>query len=133
MTGHTERAITSDRKSTRLNSSHVRISYAVFCLKKKTHLYVSSLLQARGLALALALQGLLLDLQVATAELDPRVLLDVVAQLAAGLDVLDQAGETFGVEAVRGVEVFEVGLVEIGDGDRLELETVLRQGLGCFF
>src|SRR3989442_4600953 len=25
----------SDRKSTRLNSSHVRISYAVFCLKKK--------------------------------------------------------------------------------------------------
>src|SRR6266498_5307356 len=30
-----------DRKSTRLNSSHVRISYAVFCLKKKkkTHKY----------------------------------------------------------------------------------------------
>src|SRR5437868_12851873 len=26
---------TSDRKSTRLNSSHVSISYAVFCLKKK--------------------------------------------------------------------------------------------------
>src|SRR3989442_9841060 len=26
---------TRDRKSTRLNSSHVRISYAVFCLKKK--------------------------------------------------------------------------------------------------
>src|SRR5699024_12758145 len=26
----------SDRKSTRLNSSHVSISYAVFCLKKKT-------------------------------------------------------------------------------------------------
>src|SRR5256885_10889775 len=29
-----------DRKSTRLNSSHLVISYAVFCLKKKqTHLY----------------------------------------------------------------------------------------------
>src|SRR5215813_14970313 len=27
--------IADDRKSTRLNSSHVRISYAVFCLKKK--------------------------------------------------------------------------------------------------
>src|SRR5436309_7474510 len=27
-----------DRKSTRLNSSHVKISYAVFCLKKKSHL-----------------------------------------------------------------------------------------------
>src|SRR3712207_6915135 len=28
-------AITEDRKSTRLNSSHANISYAVFCLKKK--------------------------------------------------------------------------------------------------
>src|SRR5438045_6898126 len=27
---------TADRKSTRLNSSHLGISYAVFCLKKKT-------------------------------------------------------------------------------------------------
>src|SRR5207253_10060336 len=27
----------ADRKSTRLNSSHVAISYAVFCLKKKKH------------------------------------------------------------------------------------------------
>src|SRR5256885_6597156 len=27
----------SDRKSTRLNSSHLVISYAVFCLKKKRH------------------------------------------------------------------------------------------------
>src|SRR5690606_42034408 len=26
--------VTADRKSTRLNSSHVKISYAVFCLKK---------------------------------------------------------------------------------------------------
>src|SRR3989442_8351417 len=30
-----EDAARVDRKSTRLNSSHVRISYAVFCLKKK--------------------------------------------------------------------------------------------------
>src|SRR5436305_7220808 len=29
-----------DRKSTRLNSSHVRISYAVFCLKKKKNKFV---------------------------------------------------------------------------------------------
>src|SRR5256885_11925694 len=29
-------ARTADRKSTRLNSSHLVISYAVFCLKKKT-------------------------------------------------------------------------------------------------
>src|SRR4051812_49922143 len=30
-------AATLDRKSTRLNSSHMSISYAVFCLKKKKH------------------------------------------------------------------------------------------------
>src|SRR5207249_8158719 len=30
---------TTDRKSTRLNSSHVSISYAVFCLKKKKNKY----------------------------------------------------------------------------------------------
>src|SRR3712207_8025897 len=30
-----------DRKSTRLNSSHANISYAVFCLKKKTYELIS--------------------------------------------------------------------------------------------
>src|SRR5690606_41971640 len=30
-----DQLIAQDRKSTRLNSSHVKISYAVFCLKKK--------------------------------------------------------------------------------------------------
>src|SRR5262245_65086790 len=32
---HCSRALLQDRKSTRLNSSHLGISYAVFCLKKK--------------------------------------------------------------------------------------------------
>src|SRR6266480_6540681 len=31
----------ADRKSTRLNSSHMSISYAVFCLKKKKEIWVS--------------------------------------------------------------------------------------------
>src|SRR3712207_7481188 len=31
--------LVEDRKSTRLNSSHANISYAVFCLKKKKKLY----------------------------------------------------------------------------------------------
>src|SRR3712207_7596222 len=31
-----------DRKSTRLNSSHANISYAVFCLKKKKKSYIMS-------------------------------------------------------------------------------------------
>src|SRR2546430_3667292 len=42
-----------DRKSTRLNSSHSQISYAVFCLKKKkkkktTHTYTIKRLQNNG-------------------------------------------------------------------------------------
>src|SRR5690606_41618078 len=32
-----QRFLSRDRKSTRLNSSHVKSSYAVFCLKKKRH------------------------------------------------------------------------------------------------
>src|SRR5699024_12870882 len=34
--GRQRELVVLDRKSTRLNSSHVSISYAVFCLKKKT-------------------------------------------------------------------------------------------------
>src|SRR3712207_8893747 len=38
---HTARGV-GDRKSTRLNSSHANISYAVFCLKKKKKYYQKS-------------------------------------------------------------------------------------------
>src|SRR2546430_6553994 len=38
---HAENESEEDRKSTRLNSSHSQISYAVFCLKKKKHKYPS--------------------------------------------------------------------------------------------
>src|SRR3712207_8845039 len=42
--GCRRRARRRDRKSTRLNSSHANISYAVFCLKKKiTHLSLNSI------------------------------------------------------------------------------------------
>src|SRR3712207_8506090 len=34
--------LAQDRKSTRLNSSHANISYAVFCLKKKQHMSCTS-------------------------------------------------------------------------------------------
>src|SRR3712207_7305780 len=37
-----QRGPVRDRKSTRLNSSHANISYAVFCLKKKTYYSSSS-------------------------------------------------------------------------------------------
>src|SRR5438552_14730821 len=36
LAGYRDRPAVGDRKSTRLNSSHQIISYAVFCLKKKT-------------------------------------------------------------------------------------------------
>src|SRR5690242_21535273 len=37
-----------DRKSTRLNSSHMSISYAVFCLKKKKLIYQAAVLAHRA-------------------------------------------------------------------------------------
>src|SRR5262245_64183050 len=37
LTGPSGRPVVTDRKSTRLNSSHLGISYAVFCLKKKNN------------------------------------------------------------------------------------------------
>src|SRR5690606_41202766 len=42
--------VSIDRKSTRLNSSHVKISYAVFCLKKKNNIQqtTNSQLPLRG-------------------------------------------------------------------------------------
>src|SRR5690625_6791820 len=39
VSGNIIEANDGDRKSTRLNSSHVAISYAVFCLKKKIDVY----------------------------------------------------------------------------------------------
>src|SRR5687768_18160959 len=39
----------TDRKSTRLNSSHGYISYAVFCLKKKSHNTLGHVLEAVSL------------------------------------------------------------------------------------
>src|SRR2546426_2296006 len=41
--------LVQDRKSTRLNSSHLVISYAVFCLKKKTRSRATRRLQRRRL------------------------------------------------------------------------------------
>src|SRR5258708_10388050 len=40
--GVAHRPCALDRKSTRLNSSHQIISYAVFCLKKKRHIRIES-------------------------------------------------------------------------------------------
>src|SRR2546422_2314227 len=42
-----EEALVADRKSTRLNSSHGYISYAVFCLKKKKNMTMWDVLKRR--------------------------------------------------------------------------------------
>src|SRR5690242_18190922 len=44
-----------DRKSTRLNSSHMSISYAVFCLKKKKNTNIKALLHQENLRACLAI------------------------------------------------------------------------------
>src|SRR5438874_7372372 len=44
---HDVRQLAQDRKSTRLNSSHVEISYAVFCLKKKKKKIEHTLIKLR--------------------------------------------------------------------------------------
>src|SRR2546430_6540725 len=45
--GRVRDGVLGDRKSTRLNSSHSQISYAVFCLKKKKKTYRDSCLVER--------------------------------------------------------------------------------------
>src|SRR5256885_3568876 len=68
---------TTDRKSTRLNSSHLVISYAVFCLKKKTHdSYLMRLAHSIADTLVTPLNDSFLDLDV-LATLDP-VTFDVI-------------------------------------------------------
>src|SRR5436190_7239516 len=46
--GRASYRVSTDRKSTRLNSSHTVISYAVFCLKKKKHAHNENVIQLRN-------------------------------------------------------------------------------------
>src|SRR2546430_7591863 len=59
-----------DRKSTRLNSSHSQISYAVFCLKKKHAVHVGAVLREKHHR-ARAAPARLVDGLLATRLLDP--------------------------------------------------------------
>src|ERR1035438_4364814 len=47
VSGRLGRELSTDRKSTRLNSSHLGISYAVFCLKKKP-VHIGLVADSRG-------------------------------------------------------------------------------------
>src|SRR5215831_2992142 len=98
-------------------------------LQRPAHLDVTLLLKAGSLALAFDLECLPLGLQIPRADLDHRILFYVVAQLAPGFDVFHQPGQALRVKAVGWVEIIEVGLVEIGDGDGFQLEPVLGERL----
>ena len=114
----------------RLGLSLRTLTGEIGALRRTPDLDVALLLEPRRLAFPLDLQRLLLRFQVAGTDPDHRVLLDVVAGLAAGLDLLDEPGEAFRVESVGRVEVFEIGLVELGDRHRFELQAVHGQRLG---
>ena len=75
--------------------------------------------------LAFDVQRLLLSLQIARANLDHRVLLDVVAQLATFLDGLDDGGQAFCIELVGRVEILNVGLVDVRRRDAFQFQAVL--------
>src|SRR5437870_9698665 len=79
------RGIPLDRKSTRLNSSHVAISYAVFCLKKNTNSHAEMLHAQQLLAaahLASIRSGLATLADQPAPRLSPRPLTDEDRQTA---------------------------------------------------
>jgi hypothetical protein len=102
----------------------------VGALRRALHLDLALLREPRALELAVDVQRLALGLQVLVADLDHRVLLDVVADLLAPLDLLGQPRQALRVERVRRVEVLHRGLVELGQRHRLELQAVLQQVAG---
>src|SRR2546430_9026414 len=55
---HLFRRLRLDRKSTRLNSSHSQISYAVFCLKKKKKPFLRLLLNLAHRSMSCSLSGM---------------------------------------------------------------------------
>ena len=100
-------------------------------LRCAPHLDVAFLLEPRRLALTIDGERFLLRFEVAGPDPHHGILHRCrCGVLRPGLDLLDESREAFRVEAVGGVEVLEVGLVELGDRDRLELETVHFERFG---
>ena len=88
------------------------------------------LLQTRVFAFTVDTEGQLLGFEVLFADRNHRVLFDVIALLLTGLDLFGQAGQTFGVEGVGGVEHLHVRLVQAGQRSGFQLQTVVGQGIG---
>src|SRR5690349_8896583 len=68
----------TDRKSTRLNSSHVEISYAVFCLKKKP---------VDGITVAGNLRDMFMAVEAVGSDVDPRSHIRTGSILVGGMTV----------------------------------------------
>ena len=96
-------------------------------LGRALRLELALLRQPRILQLAVDVERLPLGVEILVADLDHRVLLDVVADLLAPLDLLGQARQALGVEGVGRVEELHGRLVELGQRHGLELEAVLQQ------
>ena len=72
-------------------------------------------------------QALLLGFEVFGFDCQIGVLFDFVTFFAAAFDGFGQFGQTFRVKGVLRVEKFEAGLVEAGQGNGFEFETVFEQ------
>ena len=89
--------------------------------------HLALLVEASVFTFFLELQRPLLGIEILCLDRDARVLFDVVALLLARLDLLGQARQAFGVEGIAGIEHLHVGLIDAGEGSRLELESRFRQ------
>ena len=114
-----------DLRLLRLGVAQRTLAGELGALHRAPHLDVAFLIEARGFAFAVDFERLLFGFEVAAADQDHGFLFDVVAQLATRLDVLDELGQAFGIETVRRIEEFKIGLVEIGDRDGFKFEAVL--------
>src|SRR5437879_587265 len=109
----------SDRKSTRLNSSHRCISYAVFCLKKKTQLNTTGVLTTVD-RLVLTLTCVLSCLSATCISSTPATPTPHIITLslhdALPISVNEECAGTLELAAIRGMKCLVTGSQE-ADGD----------------
>ena len=124
------RLVGGDLRLLRLLVAQRPLARQLGALDGAADLHLALLLQPRIFALAVDLQHAALGFEVLVADLDHRLLLDLVAHLAARLDRLGQLRQALGVEGVRRVEMLQAGLVDVDEGDVLQLEAVIGERLG---
>src|SRR2546430_1048552 len=112
-----------DRKSTRLNSSHSQISYAVFCLKNKTHLHSHSTPEP-VLLLAQPPHLFVRRMQRILAEPAPRSVVRVGSQSSAHRDGIVSRLDTLAGVVASVVEVVQLKLTR----KALYAEVLVRVG-----